>query len=44
MTSFCDWSQAREEWLSVFPVVSEAALKGTLGILDRTVQRGYPRG
>lgn len=43
VTSYCDWSQARPEWLSIFPVVSETALRGTLGILDRTVRRGYPR-
>jgi len=25
-------------------VVPESALRATLGILDRTVRRGYPRG
>ncbi|GAA1908161.1 hypothetical protein GCM10009737_06410 [Nocardioides lentus] len=43
VTSYCDWSEAREDWKHVFPVVSETALRGTLGILDRTVRRGYPR-
>ncbi len=43
VTSYCDWSEAREDWKHVFPVVSETALRGTLGILDRTVRRGYPQ-
>jgi hypothetical protein len=33
-----DWKQA-----GIFPVISEAALRATLGILARTVARGYPR-
>lgn len=41
LTSYYDWSQVREEWRAVFPVIGEAALKGTLGILDRTARRGY---
>lgn len=34
------------EWrdAGIFPVLSENALRGTLGILDRTVRRGYSRG
>jgi uncharacterized protein YndB with AHSA1/START domain len=46
VTSFYDWSDISDEWrgTGIFPVVSEAALSGTLGILDRTVRRGYPRG
>lgn len=46
VTSFYDWSDIHEDWRAagIFPVISEAALKGTLGILDRTVRRGYPRG
>ncbi|MGV0624143.1 polyketide cyclase, partial [Mycobacterium kansasii] len=28
----------------IFPILSEGALRATLGILDRTVRRGYPRG
>lgn len=43
VTSYCDWSTAAEEWKPIFPVIDEAALRGTLGILDRTVRRGYPR-
>lgn len=45
VTSFYDWSQIDETWrkADIFPVISEAHLRGTLGILDRTVRRGYPR-
>ena len=45
MTSFYDWSDIHEDWkaMGIFPVISENALRGTLGILDRTVRRGYPR-
>ncbi|MFA6575143.1 MAG: SRPBCC family protein [Nocardioides sp.] len=46
VTSFYDWSDIAPEWrdAGIFPVLSENALRGTLGILDRTVRRGYPRG
>jgi hypothetical protein len=45
VTSFYDWSDIAPEWrdAGIFPVLSENALRGTLGILDRTVRRGYPR-
>ena len=45
VTSFYDWSDIDPHWrdAGIFPVVSEAALRATLGILDRTVRRGYPR-
>jgi hypothetical protein len=45
VTSFYDWSGIDPEWrkANIFPVISESALRATLGILDRTVQRGYPR-
>ena len=45
VTSFYDWSDIHEDWkaMGIFPVISEDALRGTLGILDRTVRRGYPR-
>lgn len=45
VTSFYDWSQIAPKWrdAGIFPVISEANLKGTLGILDRTVRRGYPQ-
>ncbi len=46
VTSFYDWSDIAPEWrdAGIFPVLSESALRATLGILDRTVRRGYPRG
>ena len=44
-TSYYDWSGIDQAWreAGIFPVISEAALRGTLGILARTVARGYPR-
>jgi hypothetical protein len=46
VTSFYDWSRIDEKWCDagIFPVISELALRATLGILDRTVHRGYPKG
>lgn len=46
VTSFYDWSDIDQHWrdADIFPVVSELALRATLGILDRAVRRGYPRG
>jgi hypothetical protein len=46
VTSFYDWSQIDEKWreADIFPVISEGALRASLGILDRTVRRGYPKG
>jgi len=43
VTSFYDWSEIDEKWrdAGIFPVISESALRATLGILDRTVRRGY---
>lgn len=45
VTSFYDWSNIDQQWrdAGIFPVISEGALRATLGILDRTVRRGYPR-
>lgn len=45
VTSFYDWSQIDDTWreAGIFPVISEAALRATLGVLDRTVRRGYVR-
>ena len=39
VTSYYDWSSANVVWRTagVFPVISESALRATLGILDRTV-------
>ena len=46
VTSFYDWSQIGDQWreANIFPVISELALRATLGILDRTVRRGYSKG
>ncbi len=46
VTSFYDWSNVSQDWKDsgIFPVVSVTNLSGTLGILDRTVRRGYLRG
>jgi hypothetical protein len=44
VTSYYDWSTIHPHWreAGIFPVVSELALRATLGILARTVARGYP--
>jgi hypothetical protein len=44
VTSFYDWSDIDERWRAagIFPVISESALRATLGILARTVARGWP--
>lgn len=46
VTSFYDWSNIHPTWreAGILPILSEPALRATLGILDRTVHRGYPRG
>ncbi len=46
VTSFYDWSNIDPKWrdAGIFPVLSEGTLRATLGVLDRTVRRGYPRG
>ena len=40
VTSYYDWSDIDPVWreAGIFPIISEAALKATLGILARTVQ------
>ena len=45
VTSYYDWSSISADWkeAGIFPVISEVALRATLGILARTVARGYPR-
>ena len=42
VTSYYDWSSIDPVWrdAGIFPVISEGALRATLGILARTVQRG----
>jgi hypothetical protein len=44
VTSYYDWSQIDEAWrdAGIFPVISEGALRATLGILARTVTRRSP--
>lgn len=46
VVSTYDWSRARSDLkeAGIFPVLGPAALRGTLGILERTVRRGYPAG
>ena len=41
-TSYYDWSSIDPVWkeAGIFPILSEGALRATLGILDRTVTRG----
>jgi hypothetical protein len=43
VTSYYDWSSADPHWkeAGIFPVLSQGALRATLGILARTVVRGY---
>lgn len=45
VTSYYDWSSIDQNWkdAGIFPVISEAALRATLGILARTVAPGVPR-
>ncbi|HVB91861.1 MAG TPA: SRPBCC family protein [Acidimicrobiales bacterium] len=42
VTSYYDWSDIDPVWkeADIFPVISEGALRATLGILARTVNRG----
>ena len=43
VTSYYDWSEIEPSWreANIFPVISEGALRATLGILDRTVRKGW---
>jgi hypothetical protein len=43
VTSYYDWSGIDPVWreAGIFPVISEGAIRATLGILARTVARGY---
>jgi polyketide cyclase/dehydrase/lipid transport protein len=43
VTSYYDWSSIDPVWreAGIFPILSEGALRATLGILARTVARGY---
>ena len=44
VTSYYDWRDIDPKWRAagIFPVISEGALRATLGILARTVARGWP--
>jgi len=44
VTSYYDWSSIDPVWkeAGIFPVISEGALRATLGILARTVTKGAP--
>jgi hypothetical protein len=44
VTSYYDWSSIDLSWkqAGIFPVRSEGALRATLGILARSIARGYP--
>jgi len=44
-TSYYDWTEIDPVWreADIFPILSEGALRATLGILARTVARGYPK-
>jgi hypothetical protein len=44
VTSYYDWSTIDPVWkeAGIFPVISQGALRATLGILARTVARGSP--
>lgn len=44
VTQYYDWSDIHPDWkkADIFPILQEGALRATLGILDRTVARGYP--
>ncbi|MEO6122730.1 MAG: polyketide cyclase [Ilumatobacteraceae bacterium] len=46
VTSYYDWATIDPVWRerNIFPIISELALRSTLGILARTVKRGYPIG
>ena len=43
VTSYYDWSTVDEKWKGIFPIISETALRATLGILARTVAPGKAR-
>lgn len=45
VTSYYDWSSVDQDWkdAGIFPIISEGALRATLGILARTVAPGLPR-
>lgn len=46
VTSYYDWSNIHEQWrkADIFPIISELAIRATLGILERIVVHGLPPG
>ncbi len=44
VTSYYDWSNIDQKWrdADIFPVIPEASLRATLGILARTVKQSSP--
>jgi hypothetical protein len=46
VTSYYDWSNIDQSWrdANIFPIISEGALRATLGILARTVERKRATG
>lgn len=44
VTSYYDWSSIDDSWREsgIFPVISETAVRATLGILARTIARATP--
>ena len=46
VTSYYDWSTIDPTWrdADIFPIIPESALRATLGILDRTITRGWSPG
>jgi hypothetical protein len=46
VTSYYDWSTIDPAWkeADIFPIIPESALRATLGILDRTVSKGWVPG
>ncbi|MEH3155693.1 MAG: SRPBCC family protein [Gordonia paraffinivorans] len=45
VTSYMDWSDIHPDYrdAGLFPVINPESLRATLGILARTVRRGYPQ-
>jgi len=43
VTSYYDWSAVEGDFKKIFPIISETALRATLGILARTVAPGKAR-
>jgi hypothetical protein len=45
VTSYYDWSDIDPQWreADIFPIIPESALRATLGILERTVTKGWAR-